>query len=308
MSDLSAGIIVLNKPPGMTSQQTVTRVKRLLGVRKAGHSGILDPDVTGVLPILFGSATRLADYITDSVKEYEAVAVIGWSTDTQDASGVTLSKGDPTHLTDSQIEQELARFEGYIEQLPPQYSAHKVAGIRAYELARKGEYADLAPHHVHVYSLQTTNLERRQDGSIAVTFTIRCGKGTYVRTICHDLGARLGVPAHMEKLVRTHSGPFSLRDAHTLDSIEQSGWKLVLPPEQAVLHLPSIVISEDDARRVSHGSALAVALADDVVLGQEVRIHKKTGELLALYVVAQVNAERQAILSAKKVLAEQEGS
>jgi len=301
LTERTSAMLVLDKPSGMTSQQAVTRVKRLLSFRKAGHSGILDPDVTGVLPILFGSATRLAEYITDATKAYEAFAVLGFSTDTQDATGQILATGDPAGVTDEQIQQALRSFVGHIEQVPPQYSALKVGGVRAYTLARKGIEAPLVPRTVRVEQiahLATT----RAPGKVTIHFRILCGKGTYVRTICHDLGKQLGVPAHMASLIRTQSGPFTLSDAVSLSAVEEQGRLLLMAPEVAVAHLPKIVVEEQEAVLVDHGARLRPR-DWPLAIGQDVRVHDQTDELLAIYTVVD-NAE----LAAKKVLVTREAT
>lgn len=305
LEEAKAGVLVLNKPAGMTSQQAVTRVRRLLGFSKAGHSGILDPDVTGVLPVLFGTATRLAEYITDAHKTYEATVVFGSATDTQDATGEVVAKGDPHSLDETVIDAALQQFVGVIQQLPPQYSALKIAGKRAYEYARQGQVAPLVARSVQVLSCQLLGVVHGAD-TVQARFVITCSKGTYVRTICHDLGCMLGVPAHMGTLIRTHSGPFTLADAHTFAELESRGRQLVLLPQAAVPHLPVVSATSAQGQRVFHGAPFWVQVADDLALGQDVQVHSLDGQLLAIYSVSQLQVGEGALLTAKKVLALQE--
>lgn len=305
MDEFGSGVLVLHKPRGMTSQQAVTRVRRMLDYAKAGHSGILDPEVTGVLPILFGSATRLAEYIMDAQKAYEAVVQFGSATDTQDATGQVVATGDPSGLDRAVVDAALATFVGEIEQMPPQYSALKIAGVRAYELARKGQVAPLVARTVQVLSCSLIDFTH-VEGLVQARFSITCKKGTYVRTICHDLGALVGVPAHMAQLVRTRSGPFTLADAHSIDEVAEKGRLLVLTPEHAVTSLPAFTVTPEQAQRVFHGARLQVRGVAPLPVAQDVRLHGPSGQLLAIYTVLHAVPGEGLTLAAKKVLALQE--
>ncbi len=313
MSAADSGIFILNKPAGMTSQQAVTAVKRALGCRKAGHSGTLDPSVTGVLPVFLGSATRLAEYVTEEKKCYTATAKFGAATDTQDASGTVVSTGDPTRLAIDDIRRQLQSFTGDIEQEPPLYSAIKIDGIRAYQLARAGQNVRLPKRYVHVYDLQLLDYKLESD-EYAITFSIECSKGTYVRTICHDLGQSLGVPALMSALVRTRSGPFTLDDAHTLEELREYGNALVLPPASAVTRMPRIDLTLAESQRVLHGAAIVVdrsrlnlsAVHAPSENGGLVRMHDETGQLSAIYEWSPSCAD-QVSLRAKKVIGQARG-
>ncbi|WP_165912627.1 tRNA pseudouridine(55) synthase TruB [Effusibacillus lacus] len=280
----------------MTSQQVVGRIKRILGVRKVGHTGTLDPDVDGVLPICIGHATRVAEYMLDQNKTYIGEVTFGFSTDTQDASGEVLEKVEQVNLTEEQIVKGIARFVGEIEQVPPAFSAVKIGGKRAYDLARKGESVSLPPRKVTIYSLQVLemNLQRKLP---SVRFLVECSKGTYVRTLCHDLGQALGVPAHMSALTRTKSGPFSLEMAHTLEEIEQAQTEatvenLLLPLSAAVEYLPVQAISDKLERRVINGMEMHFPAKDlPLVTGSLLRIQTREGKLLAIYRVVETDGQ-----------------
>lgn len=298
-----SGILILNKAAGATSQQAVTAVKRLLGVKKAGHSGILDPQVTGVLPIFLGSATRLAEYTSDQRKCYEAVLEFGTATDTQDATGQVIASADPSRLDEAAVRNAFARFHGVLLQRPPAYSALKVAGKRAYDLARKGQAVDLQPRPITVFELSIKDMHL-YPGNYFVRFSIECGKGTYIRTICHDVGAAVGVPAHMRSLVRTCSGPFSLADAHSLEETAVDGWSLVLPSDAAVRHFPALHLDAELMTAVQHGQRLNCLRRDlHPAAGAQdrlVRVYAPEGRLCALYEIGE-SAENSLALRAKKV-------
>jgi tRNA pseudouridine55 synthase len=287
------GILIINKPQGMTSQQVVGKVKRVVGVKKVGHTGTLDPDVTGVLPICLGSATRVAEYLLDQAKAYRGEVTFGFSTTTQDASGEPVEVADVVNLTEADVLAAFARFVGPILQKPPAFSAIKIAGQRAYDLARQGEDVDIPPREVTIYSLEIEELELNLTRP-KVRFRVECSKGTYVRTLCHDLGIALGVPAHMSHLVRTRSGPFTLEQALTFEQIEeyvQEG-KIadhLLPLQAALPHMAAATIPEALERRVDNGRDLTLRRAlPGVEPGALVRIESRSGRLLALYRVTEL--------------------
>jgi tRNA pseudouridine55 synthase len=254
------GILVLDKPSGMTSHQAVAKVRRILGEKRAGHTGTLDPDVSGVLPICIGKATRLAEYMTELPKTYQGTICFGFSTDTQDASGKPLDFGDAAGLTMTRIREAAGGLTGEVEQTPPAFSAVKVQGRRAYDLARQGISASLPRRRVMVYSFDVEDL--KQAGScVFCHFTVRCSKGTYVRTLCHDLGLAVGVPAHMAELRRTEAGGFSEEEAVSLETLEADALRgevarWILPVEAAVRHLPGIVVDHAAARRIRSGQTI----------------------------------------------------
>lgn len=233
------GFINVLKPPGMSSAQVVGYVRWLLGGVKAGHGGTLDPEAAGVLPLMIGKAARLFDYMQDKEKIYVTEAAFGASTDTQDAQGAVLETGTD-YPDEAAVLEALPRFTGKIMQRPPMYSALKQNGKCLYQLARSGQIADVPEREMTVHEL---TLGGMMDGHGAL-LRVRCSKGFYVRTLCHDLGAYLGCPAHMRFLLRVSSGPFTLDNAVTLEKLaaaKENGTleNLLLPPETVLTHLPS---------------------------------------------------------------------
>ena len=210
------GYFNINKPAGMSSAAMVAVMRRLTGEKRTGHAGTLDPEAAGVLPIMTGKAARLFDYLVDKEKEYEAVCAFGTSTDTQDATGAVLETGDdyPDLETVREKAQELT---GEIRQRPSMYSAIKVGGKPLYVRARKGETVEVPERTVTVYSIDVAG----EEPDHGVRMKVRCGKGTYIRTLCDDLGKKCGCPAHMRSLVRTRSGAFGIETAITLDEARE---------------------------------------------------------------------------------------
>jgi len=230
------GVINFMKPPGMSSAQAVAFIKRLSGL-KAGHAGTLDPEAAGVLPVLLGRATRIADYLMAGRKVYLAEIAFGQATDTQDAHGQVTQQGD-CFPDEQRLRAILPRFTGSISQLPPQYSALKIGGLTAYKLARQGKRAALEPRQTEVHSIELIRAMPDQGYLLRVA----CGKGTYIRTLCHDIGEALGCPSHMRLLIREESGGLQIKDAVTPEELAQAGRegfaRYLLPVDQALGFLP----------------------------------------------------------------------
>jgi tRNA pseudouridine55 synthase len=250
------GWLIFDKPQGMTSTQAVTRVKRLYDAAKAGHAGTLDPLATGVLPIALGEATKTVPFVVEGSKEYLFTVRFGAETDTDDAEGKVVASSDK-RPTRAAIEARLHDFTGEIEQVPPRYSALKIDGARAYELARDDEEFELAPRRVSVKSLTLTDYPD-QDHCV---LEAHCGKGTYVRALARDLGRALGVLGHVEALRRTRVGPFSQERAITLAALEalaeSAGHDGLIgalkPVETALCDIPALALSGSDADRLRRG-------------------------------------------------------
>ncbi|WPB79850.1 tRNA pseudouridine(55) synthase TruB [Archangium violaceum] len=248
------GVLVIDKPKGPTSFDVVRQVRGLLKVKKVGHTGTLDPMATGVLPLCLGEATKVAGFITEGDKAYDAVVRLGAETDTQDAEGKVVAEAPVPALTSALLEDVLGRFRGSFDQMPPMYSAVKVGGKRLYELARAGEEVERASRHVTVYELVLRDFSANQ-----LRLSVRCSKGFFVRTLAYDIGRALGCGAHLEALRRTHSGPFTLAHALPLADVaellrEPSVLaKRLLPVSEALTDLPAVRVSAADAVRVSHG-------------------------------------------------------
>lgn len=210
------GVLIINKPAGMTSHDVVARVRRILGERSVGHLGTLDPSATGVLPLVLGRFTRLAQFYNDADKRYEGVIRFGFATDTYDAEGEPAGPPKPVSLSLEQVKEAAARFTGHLEQTPPPFSAKKIGGVPAYKLARKKQEVELKSKPVEVKEFEIVNW----DGERA-RFKAWVSSGTYVRSLAHELGQRLGPGAHLEELTRTAVREFELEDAHSLEDLER---------------------------------------------------------------------------------------
>jgi tRNA pseudouridine55 synthase len=252
-------VLVIDKPIGPTSFDVVRQIRRAAGTRHVGHGGTLDPLASGVLPVCLGEATKLAQFLLDADKEYEVTVAFGAETDTDDAQGTITVRRDAAGLTEGAVRAALATFRGPIEQVPPAYSALKRAGRPLYDYARAGEEVAIAPRPVIVHELE---LDAFRDPE-AVTLSIRCSKGTYVRALARDLGRALGVCGHVAALRRTRSGPFALADArplaHVLDALARGDAEAlpVVSLPGALAHLDRRVVSDAAARDLRSGRKVA---------------------------------------------------
>lgn len=274
------GIIVINKPPCKTSHDMVNFVRRLTGIKKVGHTGTLDPDATGVLPICIGKATKAADMLTESDKEYRTQLVLGMTTDTQDASGEILTE-QPVTVSVQDISETVSQFIGEIEQIPPMFSAIKKDGKKLYELARKGISVERTPRKVMIYGI-TVNETDLEKGT--VTLTVACSKGTYIRTLCEDIGARLGCGAYMNTLERTKSAGFTLAQSHTVDELiklrdENALERAVLPLDSVFSQYGEIKLPEFLAKKAKNGMRIRYKNAEN---GKAYRIYDENGVFLCI--------------------------
>lgn len=280
------GVLPIHKPRGMTSHDVVGRIRRIAGQKRVGHTGTLDPEVEGVLPICLGQGTRVVEYIQDLPKRYHGRLKLGISTDTEDQTGVILEDQPLGRLlTKEEIDQVFSSFIGEIEQVPPMYSAVKVQGKRLYELARAGEVVERKARKVTIYELQCTHFKHGEYPEIE--FDVLCSKGTYVRTLCVDLGKAWGVPAHMMSLIRVQSGSFLLEDCITFEELEELKAQnrfdeALVSIGDSIAHFPSLVVSETEGRKVLDGKAIRVNLpvTRDAEL---VRVYTETGRFCAIY-------------------------
>ena len=266
------GVLVVDKPPGMTSHDVVDRVRRALGTRKVGHAGTLDPDATGVLVLGVGAATRLLDYAKAEPKTYVAVARFGTTTTTQDASGEVVETR-PVDLDEARVHAALERFRGPIEQIPPMVSAIKVGGERLYRKARRGEEIERPARTVTIHELDLTGFTVSE-----ATLHVRCSAGTYVRTLIHDLGQALGCGAHMASLRRTEAAGFGEADAIPLDEVTSEALRPMIDATR-VMH--QAFIDDAAAKLVKDGRRLPLDGDFDVLDGPVALIHDN--ELLAVY-------------------------
>ena len=270
------GVLVIDKPAGITSHDVIARARHILHERRIGHTGTLDPFATGVLVILLGKGTRLAQFLSGVDKEYEAIIRLGYSTDTGDRTGNPIpgpdvDKSQLGKWSEQEIEAVLQSFRGEIDQIPPMYSAKKVAGQKLYELARRGENIERRPIHVCIHEFEAIRPEGQLmkdnlDGTLDFHARVSCSSGTYVRTLAEDFGRRLYVGAHLAELRRTRVGDLSINQAITLDQLkihfaEESLGEVLLPLNAALSRLPFVHLSADDVRRANHGREVIIAEA-----------------------------------------------
>lgn len=288
------GLLVIDKPAGITSHDVIYRTRRILNERRIGHTGTLDPFATGVLLVLVGRATRLAQFLSGTDKHYDAIIRLGYSTDTGDLTGTKIESEStipPEGWTEVQIESALSTLRGYIDQVPPMYSAKKIAGKKLYELARRGEEVERQPVRVCIHEFSAIKpdgklLRDNRDGTFDLRVHVSCTAGTYVRTLAEDLGKRLGVGAHLAELRRTKVGDFDLASGVTLEELktrvtEESLGTVLIPPASALSFMPSVHLTDHDSRRVRNGMEVTV---EETAWPhqQNIRICDSEGSLIAV--------------------------
>lgn len=299
------GFINVLKPSGMTSHDVVGFIRRIAGLKRVGHTGTLDPGAMGVLPVALGMATRLVEYVTDQHKVYRAEVTLGVSTDSGDAFGQVVNCTPCENITQEEIETVLAKFTGVIQQTPPMTSAIKIQGKKLYELARQGIEVPRPMRTVEIFSI---NPVRWNLSTVRKQFLmdVTCTKGTYIRSLCQDIGHALGCGAYMSFLVRTATGNFALEDALTVEELQayaESGVlaEKMISMEQAVQGMPSVAINAGQARQISYGQTIAVrsvqplSAADDVCLLFD-------GALAAIGKLTEKTEDGQNIIKPVKVL------
>ena len=272
------GVLNIDKPAGMTSHDVVARVRRIAHLKRVGHAGTLDPDATGVLLVCLGAATRISDFLADEGKQYRATLALGVTTTTEDASGEVLAQVAAGHITEGDLVAVLPRFLGDVSQIPPMVSAVHHEGRRLYELAREGVTVERAARIVRIDALTMADF---MPGEVATaTLEVTCGKGTYIRTLCADLGAALGVGGHMATLRRTRVGAFGVEAATPLDALTEENLPgLLVSPAVALDSFPAHrADTEADVEAIRRGRALPSALLPDTVA----RILDNQGVLIAL--------------------------
>jgi len=289
IKNVVSGVLVIDKPVGLTSHDIVQVIRRGTGIRRAGHTGTLDPRASGVLVVLLGPAVRLSEYVSASDKRYQATVRLGSSTDTYDAEGRVTSSAPVGNITEEQFEETLDKFVGEIEQVPPPYSAIKVQGRKAYEMAREGEEIELEPRKIKVYSLEL--LEWAPPEAVIDVF---CSSGTYVRSLANDLGNALGCGAHLVGLRRTKSGRFTLRDAVPLRRLQESfiagdWYKYLIPAAEALADWPMVELDADQVELIRHGHRIPAENANE----GWARGVSEQGDLVALLEVDQDSKEWQ---------------
>ena len=271
------GIIVIDKQQEWTSMDVCAKLRGIFREKRIGHAGTLDPMATGVLPVFVGRATRAVEFAGEGEKEYVAGLRLGLVTNTQDTRGEVLEER-PVSVTGEALEQVLERFRGEIQQVPPMYSAIKINGKKLYELARKGREVERPPRKVTIHALTLESREGERD----FTIRVRCSKGTYVRTLCHDIGQALGCGGCMSSLRRTMAAGFTLEDAVTLDEVQQAEdpEKLLLPVDAYFAGRPVLILKPDLEKKVRNGMTVILPQAPGV--SGECRVYGESGEFLAL--------------------------
>ncbi len=273
------GVLIIDKPSGLTSHDVVHRVRRILGQRSVGHLGTLDPLATGVLPIVLGNMTRLAQFYLKSEKSYEGLIRFGFATDTYDAEGEPSGAAQPLSLGLDQLRELAAKFHGVIEQMPPPFSAKKIQGVPAYKLARKKKEVTLKAVQVEIKEFEVLSLE----DSLA-PFRARVASGTYLRSVAHDLGQLAGCGAHLQSLRRTAVAEFTLDDARTLDQFQEAvqGGELksvLVHPRKLLPSLPAVTATEEIASRIRHGQAVNLL---ELSRAREVKVFCGQRDLIAV--------------------------
>jgi tRNA pseudouridine55 synthase len=256
VKNVVSGVLVVDKPVGLTSHDVVQIIRRGTGIRRAGHTGTLDPRASGVLVVLVGPAVRLSEFVSASDKRYQATIRLGSRSDTYDSEGMITESEMPVEVTEDDFNEMIKGYVGEIEQVPPPYSAVKVQGKKAYEHARKGEEVELEPRMINVYSLEVLEWAPPE-----VVIDVYCSSGTYVRSLANDIGEELGIGAHLVGLRRTKSGRFTLRDAISLrrlrESFEAGSWaQYLIPASEALGDWPMIELDADEVEKVRHGHRL----------------------------------------------------
>jgi len=248
------GLLNIIKPPGMTSHDVVSFIRRTYSLKRVGHAGTLDPAAAGVLPVALGPATRMLEYMTDCDKSYRVELTIGYETDTGDDTGTITKSMDCIMPAQSKIIEVLASFLGTIEQVPPMYSAIKVQGKKLYELARAGITIERKARTITIHKINLLKIDQRK-----FLFDVTCSKGTYIRSLCTDIGEKINCPVVMSFLVRTRVGSFSLDQAFTLEEIEENAEGALLPVDNALDYMPKVVLSKETASAFKHGQNISMS-------------------------------------------------
>lgn len=285
------GIINVYKEKGFTSHDVVAKLRGILKQKKIGHTGTLDPDATGVLPVCLGKATKVCELLTDKKKTYEAVLKLGVTTDTQDMTGTILSEHEVT-VTEEEIREAITSFLGKYSQIPPMYSALKVNGKKLYELAREGKEVERKPREVFIYhiDIKKVDMEEKQ-----VTMEVECSKGTYIRTLCYDIGEKLGCGGAMAQLKRTKVSPFHIDDSYTLSEIEAFAKlgtveDIIIPVDSLFAKHPSVTVFPEYQKLVENGNKLHVRYVKNsgaCVLMEPVRVYDANDRFVGIYQLQQ---------------------
>ncbi len=280
------GVIPVLKPTGMTSHDVVAKIRRLIGMKRVGHTGTLDPEVAGVLPICIGKATRLSEYMMEMPKAYTGQLKLGFSTTTLDATGDKVDEKKVSHLKKEDIKTVFQNFIGEIDQVPPMFSSVKVDGQKLYTLARKGIEIERKSRKVTIYDLEIIDMNL-EDPYPIINFHVVCSKGTYIRTLCYDIGQELGYPAHMSKLLRTESGSFTNEMSYTLKDIEEAINNnelntIIVSMNDSLPNYQAVTLSDEEIeKKIFNGQKLYLQQLSSY--HGMIKIVDSKGELVALY-------------------------
>ena len=291
------GILNVYKEAGFTSHDVVAKLRGICRQKKIGHTGTLDPEAVGVLPVCLGSGTKLCDMLTDKSKEYEAVLLLGQVTDTQDVTGTVLEEHEVT-TDEEQAVEAIRSFVGAYEQIPPMYSALKVNGKRLYELARAGKEVERKGRPVEIHSIEILSVSLPE-----ITFRVACSKGTYIRTLCHDIGQKLGCGGTMKSLKRTRVGIFTIDGALKLSQLEELAAQgrleeKVIPVEAMFTELPALTVKDAFARLIENGNAFYPGQAEESVRtpdGGQVRVYDRKGRFYGIYAFSEEKERYQPV-------------
>lgn len=291
------GILNVYKEAGFTSHDVVAKLRGICRQKKIGHTGTLDPEAVGVLPVCLGSGTKLCDMLTDKSKEYEAVLLLGQVTDTQDVTGTVLEEHEVT-VDEEQAVEAIRSFVGAYEQIPPMYSALKVNGKRLYELARAGKEVERKGRPVEIHSIEILSVSLPE-----ITFRVACSKGTYIRTLCHDIGQKLGCGGTMKSLKRTRVGIFTIDGALKLSQLEELAAQglleeKVIPVEAMFTELPVLTVKDAFVRLIENGNAFYPGQAEESVRtpdGGQVRVYDRKGRFYGIYAFSEEKERYQPV-------------
>jgi tRNA pseudouridine55 synthase len=284
------GILPVWKPEQFTSHDVVAKARRILGMKRIGHTGTLDPQVTGVLPLCLGRATRMVEYIQDLPKEYEAVLLIGLATDTEDLTGAVIEEAGDIQLTEESIHDIVRSFVGEIEQVPPMYSAVKKDGKRLYELAREGKEVHRDARKVTIYELEILKIDGTGKHP-EIHFRALCSKGTYIRTLCVDIGRQLGYPSTMKQLIRTSTGSIRKEQCLTFEQIElykAEGTldRRIIPMDKAISHIPFVTLTDGQSKDALQGKKIVLqssSISDEMKTNGLYRTYSPDERFLGLF-------------------------
>lgn len=274
------GLILVNKSIGKTSHDIVSIIRKLTGIRRVGHTGTLDPMAEGVLPVCIGNATKVSDMLTNADKRYIAEAILGMTTDTLDAEGDVLTEC-AVEVNEEKVKEAVLSFVGEMEQIPPMYSAIKKDGKKLYELAREGKVTERASRLINIYDIKIIDINNERP---SVTFEVSCSKGTYIRTLCEDIGLKLKVGAYMNTLIRTETAGFKISECHTLDEIKQLCEadrleEILIPTENVFFGYSSVTLNEKQSSRIKNGVFVS---APGIEEGKKYRVYDNKNNFLCI--------------------------